>query len=373
MDALASGSRTSVNDRMTNLNPLEEMAAAGHERVCYHYDEATGLRAIIAVHSTALGNALGGCRRWCYAHENDALFDVLRLSEGMTWKAACAGLAMGGAKSVIMLPKRDTPITPDEAHAMGRFIDTLSGTYIGAEDVGVSPEFTDWMLETTNHVMGGTGEGQGGDPSPHTAMGVIYGMQASLRRIGQDQFAGLTVAIQGLGSVGTHLARLLHERGAELVVADTSQAKVDHVVNAYHAKAVSCDEILKTECDILAPCALGAVFDEASIPDIKTRIICGASNNVLRDPDADAQRIHERGVLYAPDFVVNAGGLIHLAGLYLGYSTQQLQDTIARIEDTTMTIFEMADDHPTTSHAALALARQRVEAGRTAQEGINAC
>ena len=360
-----------MNDSNLSLNALEEMSRCGHERVCYHVDEETGLRALIAVHSTKLGNALGGVRRWHYANEHEALFDVLRLSEGMTWKAACAGLAMGGAKSVIMLPERGAPGTRDIAHAMGRFIDTFNGAYIGAEDVGVSPEFTDWMLEKTDHVMGGTGDGQGGDPSPHTAMGVIYGMQASLRHVGRDQFAGLTVAIQGLGSVGTYLAQFLNERGAELIVADHHDDRVQHILDTCNARGVSCEEILGVECDIMAPCALGAILDEKSIPTLKTGIICGAANNVLRDPEADAHRLSDRDILYAPDFVVNAGGLIHLAGLYLGYTLPQLEAMIARIEDTTMTVFEMTKEHKTTGHAALALAKLRIEEG-TAQEQVNA-
>ena len=360
-----------MNEEINNLTPLAAMAEHGHERVCFHVDEETGLRAIIAVHSTRLGNALGGCRRWHYEHETDALYDVLRLSEGMTWKAACAGLAMGGAKSVILLPERDAEMSHERARAMGRFIDTLNGTYIGAEDVGVSPEFTDWMLETTDHVMGGTGEGQGGDPSPHTAMGIVYGMQACLRQIGRDQFAGLTVAIQGLGSVGTYLAELLHERGAELIVTDQNEAKIRHACETYNAKAVTPSEILSVECDVLAPCAMGAVLDEQTIDGLKTKIICGGANNILRDPDADARSLTKRDILYAPDFIVNAGGLIHLAGLYLGHSLETLGKMIQQIEQTTMTVFEMANDHETTGHAALALARKRVAEGGV-KEQINA-
>lgn len=278
---------------------------------------------------------------------------------------------MGGAKSVILLPESGAAATRERAHAMGRFIDTFNGAYIGAEDVGVSPQFTDWMLEKTDHVMGGTGKGQGGDPSPHTAMGVVYGMQASLQRVGRDQFAGLTVALQGLGSVGTHLAQLLHERGAELIVADPDDTKVRHVVDTCNARAVSCNDILSVECDILAPCALGAIFDEDSIAALKTGIICGAANNVLQDPEVDAHRLADRGILYAPDFIVNAGGLIHLAGLYLGYTTTQLEAMIARIEETTMAVFEMTSEFKTPGHAALALARQRIEES-TAKEQLNA-
>ena len=350
---------------------LESILKNGHERVCYHHDRETGLRAIIAIHSTVLGNALGGVRRWHYSNEQEALQDVLRLSEGMTYKAACSGLTMGGAKSVILLPKPQSPITEAEARAMGRFIDTFSGAYIGAEDVGVCEQFTDWMHEETDHVMGGTGEGHGGDPSPHTAMGVIYGMQACLQHVGCDQFGGLTVAIQGLGSVGTHLARLLHERGAELGVADHHEDRVSNGVEQYGARAASCDEILSTRCDVFAPCALGAILDENTISTLQARIICGAANNILLDPDVDGCRLKERGILYAPDFIVNAGGLIHLAGLHLGMTTGQLEDMIARIEKTTTTVLSLADSHPSSAHAALAMAKQRIQEGQS-KEQINA-
>lgn len=345
------------------MKPIEHMVDKGHERVCIHYDRESGLRAIIAVHSTVLGNALGGTRRWHYARENDALEDVLRLSQGMTYKAACAGLAMGGAKSVILLPEPRWEATRSEALAMGRFVDSLNGTYIAAEDVGVNPQFIDWMNEETAHAKGGTADGQGGDPSPYTALGVFRGMQSSLQQMGIDQFAGLTVAIQGVGSVGAHLATLLHEHGAELVVSDINSDAVAEVVEACNARSVGVDEILTTECDILAPCALGAVIGKHNIDSLQARVICGASNNQLVEQEEDAIRLRDRGILYAPDFIVNAGGLIHLAGLYLGMTEAELDQKVDEIEGTTSCIFEAASDHPSTAHAAIALARHRIDCG----------
>ncbi|MAB83888.1 MAG: hypothetical protein CMJ24_10720 [Phycisphaerae bacterium] len=350
------------------MNLIEEMMTRGHERVCVHHDPDSGLRAIIAVHSTALGNALGGTRRWHYDSYDAALLDVLRLSRGMTYKAACAGLDMGGAKSVILLDSPRAEYTEAQAKAMGRFVDSFNGDYIAAEDVGVDEQFVDLMSTETNHAMGGTGEGQGGDPSPHTALGVFRGMQACLRHRGIDQFAGMTVAIQGVGSVGVHLARMLHEHGADLIVADIHESSVDHAVKNFGARVVGTDEIVGVECDILAPCALGGVIGPSNIDSIKAGVICGAANNQLVDHDREATVLQERGILYAPDFIVNAGGLIHLAGLYLGLTPAELQQKIDDIEGTTLNVFELASQHGSTAHAAVALAEQRIAGGRSREE-----
>ena len=208
------------------MHTFGQMMERGHERVCFHHDEETGLRAIIAIHSTRLGSALGGTRRWHYATEEEALFDVLRLSEGMSYKAACANLPMGGAKSVILTPEPNSPRTEAEARAMGRFIDTFSGDYIAAEDVGIDTQFIDWMSTETDHAMGGETVSTGGDPSPFTAKGTFNGMKACLRFQGKDpDFHGLRVAVQGLGHVGMDLCRILHTAGAELTVADINQSR----------------------------------------------------------------------------------------------------------------------------------------------------
>jgi leucine dehydrogenase len=246
---------------MNRMHTLATMTHMGHERVCFHQDEATGLKAIIAVHSTRLGNALGGTRRWHYATEEEGLRDVLRLSQGMSYKSACAGLPMGGAKSVVLLPEPGWVATEAEARAMGRFVDTLQGVYIAAEDVGTSTEYVDWMAQETQHVKGGEVVCEGGDPSPWTARGSFNGMKACLSHCGRSvDFDGLTVAIQGMGSVGMVLSQLLHEAGASLIVADINKASVDTAVERFGATACGVDDILSVECDVLAPCALGAVI-----------------------------------------------------------------------------------------------------------------
>jgi leucine dehydrogenase len=350
------------------MTVLEQMIERGHERVVFHQDSATGLKAIIAVHSTVLGNALGGTRRWCYATEADALYDVLRLSEGMTYKAACAGLAMGGAKSVIMLPKPGHPSTEAEGRAMGRFVDTLNGTYIAAEDVGVNIQFVDWMALETRHVMGGERVSTGGDPSPFTARGVLNGMRASLAHLGRPvDFDGLTIAIQGVGAVGYYLAELLTTAGAKIKAADINEANVKRVQTLPNVEIVAPGDILTTECDILAPCALGGVIDGGLTSKLRCDIVCGAANNILDDPDEDAVLLRNAGVLYAPDFVVNSGGVIELAGLYLGMTREELDRKNADIEETTAQILDLARSLPSTYQAAITVAKQRIAAGRKEQ------
>jgi leucine dehydrogenase len=353
------------------MNTLEQMIDFGHERVCYHQDPATGLRAIIAIHSTVLGNALGGTRRWHYATEADALYDVLRLSEGMTYKAACANLPMGGAKSVILLPKPGLPRTEAEGRAMGRFIDTFQGAYIAAEDVGVDIQFIDWMAAETSHVMGGEKVSTGGDPSPHTSRGVFNGMKAALAHAGRPvDFSGLHIAVQGVGHVGYYLVKLLHEHGAQCTVADINQANVDRVVEEFGAAVTNPEDILTTVCDVLAPCALGGIIDANVARKLKCSIVCGGANNVLGDPEEDAVVLKNAGIVFAPDFVVNAGGLIHLAGLHLGMTTEELARKIDEIEATTTEILAAGKTMESTYAAAIALAQKRIAAG--AKENVHA-
>lgn len=347
------------------MNTFEQMTQLGHERLCFHHDEATGLKALIAVHSTTLGNALGGTRRWHYATEADAVYDVLRLSEGMTYKAACANLAMGGAKSVILMPKPGHEPTEAEARAMGRFVDTFNGVYIAAEDVGVDPQFVDWMALETKHVMGGETVSTGGDPSPFTARGVINGMKACLAHTGRPvDFSGIHVAVQGVGHVGYNIIKDLTEGGAKLTVADIDDEHVKRVVDEFGCSAVSPEEILFTPCDLLAPCALGAVIDANIARKLKCEIICGGANNILGDPEEDAVILKNQGILYAPDFVVNAGGLIQLAGLYLKMTDDELDAKNAEIEATTAEILGKGESMESTYAAAVALAKQRIAVGR---------
>ncbi len=349
------------------MNTFEQMIERGHERVCFHQDPDSGLRALIAVHSTKLGNALGGTRRWHYATEADALYDVLRLSEGMTFKAAVSDLPMGGAKSVVLLPRPGEPATEAEARAMGRFVETFNGAYIGAEDVGVTPQYIDWMAMETDHVMGGERVSKGGDPSPHTARGVVNAMRAALAHLGEPaDLGGLTVAVQGVGHVGRHVVRMLTEQGAKVTVADIDEDLVAGVVADFGVTATTHTQILTVECDVLAPCALGGVINAAVARRLRCRIIAGAANNVLDDPDKDAIVLRNHDILYAPDLVANAGGLIHLAGLYLGLSEQEIARKIDNIEVTITRVFEEAESLPSTYAAMVSYANRRIAGGKPA-------
>lgn len=356
------------------MNTFEQMIERGHERVCFHQDPQSGLRAIIAVHSTRLGNALGGTRRWHYATEADALYDVLRLSEGMTYKAAVSDLPMGGAKSVVLLSKPGQPATEAEARAMGRFVETFDGAYIAAEDVGVDPQYVDWMAMETHHVMGGERLSPGGDPSPHTARGVVRAMYAARAHLGEPaDLRGLTVAVQGIGHVGRHLVKLLTAEGAKVIVADIDPEHVAAVVDEFGVTAVKLEEILTTECDVLAPCALGGVIDANLARRLHCRIIAGAANNMLDDPDEDAVVLRNQGILYAPDLVANAGGLIHLAGLYLGLSKEEIARKIDNIEATLLRLFREAESMPSTYAAMVAYANRRIAgANTTGKEQVHA-
>ena len=346
------------------MNVLADMQSYGHERVAFHHDAKTGLKAIIAIHSTALGNALGGTRRWAYATEDDALYDVLRLSEGMTYKAAASGLPMGGAKSVIIMPNSSHQPTEAEARAMGRFVDTFAGTYIAAEDVGVSPQFCDWMALETKHVMGGNTVSHGGDPSPYTALGCFNSMKACLAHQGRKvDFANLTVAIQGCGATGYKLAKLLRQAGAAVLVTDVHVPTMKRAVEELGCVALGNDKnLLEEKVDILAPCALGGVLDAKTIANLKCGIVCGTANNQLRNPAEDGEAIAKRGILYSPDFVANAGGLIRLAGLYLGMTEKEIDHKIVDIETTTAEVLRNAKGG-STGAAAIAFAKARIAAG----------
>ena len=350
------------------MGVFRQMNEQSHERVCFHHDEKTGLRAIVAIHSTNLGNALGGTRRWYYNTEEDGLYDVLRLSAGMTYKAACANLPMGGAKSVILLPEPGAQPSESEARAMGRFVDTFHGEYIAAEDVGVTPQFVDWMAMETNHVMGGEKVSKGGDPSPYTARGVVNGMKACLTHLGKtESFQGVSVAIQGLGHVGYNVAQIVTRDGGTVYAADIHEDHVKQAERELGVKPLSTDEILTTKCDILAPCALGGVIDAKSVSRLNCSVVCGGANNILDDPDEDALALKQAGIIYAPDFVVNAGGLIRLAGLYLGMSESQIDQKIAQIEQTTTQILEQGNTLSSTHAAAIEIGRQRIAQGGSAK------
>ncbi|MCA9284563.1 MAG: Glu/Leu/Phe/Val dehydrogenase [Phycisphaerales bacterium] len=348
------------------MSLFDQIAHYGHERVCFHHDPETGLRAIVAIHNTVLGNALGGTRRWHYTSEDEAIFDVLRLSEGMTYKAAASDLPMGGAKSVIMLPKDGQAGTEAEARAMGRFVDTFGGTYIAAEDVGVNTQFCDWMAKETKYVMGGVSISRGGDPSPYTSQGCFNAMKAVLAHLGRTvSFSGLTVAIQGLGATGFKLAKILRDQGATVIGTDVNDAAVKRAVDELGVKALDRDhDLFRLDCDILAPCALGGVLGADVINHLRCKAVCGTSNNVLGDPETDGPLLKKRGILYAPDFIANAGGLIRLAGLYIGLAEAQIDKKIADVEETMASVLREGESMASMHEAAVALAKRKIEAGR---------
>jgi len=346
------------------MNTFEQMVDSGHESVTFHQDPRSGLRAIVAVHSTALGPGFGGTRRWHYATESDALYDVLRLAEGMTYKSAVAGIPMGGGKSVILLPRADHAATEAEATAMGRFVDSLGGRYIAAEDVGLSPQYVDWMAQETRWVTGGETRCPGGDPSPYTAQGVVNAMRAALSFTGRSpEFSGVTVAVQGAGNVGANVARILRAEGADIIIADVRNERVKEIVDTCGARAVSPDEILTIECDILAPCALGGVLDGSIIRKLRCPMVCGGANNILDDYEEDGRALKANGIVYVPDFVANAGGVIQLAGAYLEMTPEERERRICDIEATSLEVLRDAESHPSTYAAAVALAKRRIEDG----------
>lgn len=319
----------------------------GHELVAFHRDVRSGLSAIIAVHNSNLGKALGGCRMWPYASEAEAITDVLRLSRGMTYKAALANLPQGGGKSVIIGdPRRDK--TPQMMRAMGQFVESLAGRYSIAEDSGTSVADIHEMAAVTRYVGGladarAQAEGRTGDPSPATAYGVFVGLKAAVRhRLGRDDLADLHVAIQGVGNVGYRLARHLHEAGARLTVTDIHAPHVQRCVDEFGAVSVGMDEIYAVDAEVFAPCALGAILNDTTIPQLRPRIVAGAANNQLARPAHDAE-LKARGVLYAPDYVINAGGIIDIYYEGEAYRWDTARQHLDRIGDTLRTIFERAE------------------------------
>jgi leucine dehydrogenase len=290
-----------------------------HENLHFVWDEECGLKAIIAIHSTHLGPAAGGCRFWHYADPADALTDALRLSRGMSYKNAMAGLPLGGGKSVILADEKRTK-TPDMLHAFGKAVDHLCGRYVTAEDVGVSVADMIEIRRNTPFVAGLPVEGGdvGGDPGPHTSLGVFLGIKAAVRHaLGKDSVQGLHIALQGAGSVATGVALHAAAEGARLSIADVDQAKAHKLGDATGAKVVGTGDVLSLEADVLSPCALGAILNEDTIPAINAPIVAGGANNQLATPE-DGARISQRGILYAPDYVINAGGIINVCTEYLG-------------------------------------------------------
>ena len=322
-----------------------------HERVVFCHDAATGLASIIAIHSTALGPGAGGCRLWAYADEEAALTDVLRLSQGMSYKNAMAELPLGGGKAVII--KHPHFVGSDALYErFGEFVNSLGGDYITAEDMGMSEGIMQTIGSRTSYVSGlpAKGDSAGGDPSPKTALGIYAGIQTAVEiRTGKPELAGLRVAVQGVGNVGYNLCKLLHADRARLLVADIDEGRVARAVSEFDATAVGLDEILKSDADVLAACAMGAILTEDSIPDLRVDIVAGGANNQLA-ASGDGQRLHDAGILYAPDFVINAGGIINVACEYQGgFTDQDVDKKVLAIGPRLRSIFERSakDDVPT--------------------------
>ena len=335
----------------------------GHEHVVFGHDSSTGLRAIIAIHSTALGPAAGGCRMWPYATTAEAVADVLRLSRGMSYKNAMAGLPLGGGKAVILGESRKGK-TPELFAAFGRFVDSLGGRYITAEDVGTTTADMANVARTTRYVAGlGAAPGQaGGDPAPKTALGVYLGIKAAVRfSLGRNDLRGVSVAVQGVGAVGYHVCGMLAAEGAQLFVTDVRPAAVQRVCEAYAARAVAAEDILALDVDVLAPCALGGVLNAQSIPRLRARVIAGAANNQLAHGQ-DGVALQTAGILYAPDYVINAGGIISVAYEYRGNSSEaHVIADIQRIPARLSEIFERSRRENRATYAiADEMARERL-------------
>jgi len=333
-----------------------------YEEVVFFHDPPTGLKVIVAIHSTALGPALGGTRFWPFEHEEDALRDVLRLSRGMTYKAAAAGLDLGGGKAVIIGdPKRDK--SEELLRAYGRFIETLGGRYITAEDIGTARDDMDVIHRETRYVTGVSPElGGSGDTSPVTAYGVYLGMLACMEEAWQEHsLEGRRVAVQGVGKVGYHLVKHLVEDGkADVVVSDIDVDLVARAVRDFGVDTAEPDKIHAQECDIFAPCAMGGIIRDDTIPELKCRVVAGSANNQL-DRSEHGEALAEVGILYAPDYVINAGGLINVADELQGYDPERARARVDSIYRTLREIFHIARDrHVTPAAAADAFAKERI-------------
>lgn len=339
---------------------LSRMENMEHEQVVFCNDKATGLKAIIAIHNTVLGPSLGGTRMWNYKSEEDALTDVLRLSRGMTYKSSISGLNLGGGKAVIIGDSRK-----DKSEALfrrfGKFVDSLGGKYITAEDVGVSPKEMSWVKMETNHVTGLPGTS--GDPSPLTAYGVYMGMKAAAKKAyGNDSLARRKVAVQGAGHVGEYLIKHLLEEEAIVYVTDIYEPTLKRIAKENKVKVVGIDEIYDLDVDIYSPCALGATVNNETLDRLKCSVIAGAANNQLQNEIIHGQQLVDKGIFYAPDYLINAGGVINCFSELIGYDKNHVMQLTENIYDTTLSIFDKAEkENIPTYSAANKMAEERIE------------
>lgn len=343
-------------------NVLAQMSLNNHEQVVFCSDNATGLKAIIAIHNTTLGPALGGTRMWAYNNEAEALKDVLRLSRGMTYKAAISGLNLGGGKAVII---GDSSKSKSEAlmRRFGKFVNSLGGKYITAEDVGIGTRDMEFVKMETNHVTGLPERmGGGGDPSPVTAFGVYMGMKACAKQVyGSDSLVGKKVVVQGIGHVGENLVKHLCEEGAVVTIYDISQERMSAVATQYGARIFSGNDLFSEDMDIYAPCALGATVNSDSISRLNCSIIAGAANNQLEDENIHGAELMQKGIVYAPDFLINAGGLINVYSELHGYNRAMAMGQAEKIYSTTLDILKKsAEANIPTINAAKEIAEKRI-------------
>ena len=338
---------------------FERLAKQGHEQVVFFNYE--GLKAIVAIHSTVMGPALGGLRMWPYANDEDALNDVLRLSRGMTYKAAVSGLNLGGGKAVVIGdPEKDK--SEGLFRALGRFIGSLGGRYITAEDVGTTVDDMEYVFQETDRVVGvHPVHGGSGDPSPYTAFGTMQGIRASLnRKYGHTEVGKLSYAVQGTGHVGENLVRMLREEGAKVFVSDINDNRVKHVVDTYGAEAVGLNDIYDVDAKVFVPCALGGVINAETVERLKCDVVAGSANNQL-ESDRWGTELEKRGIVYAPDYAINAGGLINVAIELQGYNADRAYQHVAKIYDNISNIFAIAErDGIASWQAADRLAEERI-------------
>jgi leucine dehydrogenase len=346
------------------LDPVfGQVSFDNHEQIVFCNDKDTGLKAIIGIHNTVLGPALGGTRMWKYSNEWEALNDVLRLSRGMTYKSAISGLNLGGGKAVIIGDSKSDK-TPEMMIKFGEFINSLSGKYITAEDVGTTTPDMDLIREVTPFVTGISEEkGGSGNPSPVTAYGVYMGMKAAAKyKFGTDNLEGKKILVQGIGHVGETLVDYLTKEGALVQITDINEARVQEIGQKYGAKIFTGDDIYGADVDIYAPCALGATINDHTIDRLKAKVIAGAANNQLANEQIHGKMLKDKGILYAPDFLINAGGIINVYGEIVKYDKGEAMRRTENIYNTAMDIFNLADSNGiTTYQAALAIAEKRID------------
>jgi len=340
------------------MKKFDYMAKYGYEQLVYFYDKETGLKGITCIHDTTLGPALGGTRLWNYATEEEAAEDALRLARGMTYKNAAAGLNIGGGKTVLI---GDASKVKSEAYfrALGRYVQSLNGRYITAEDVNTSVEDMDYVMMETDYVVGL--RKTSGDPSPFTALGVYVGIKASCKeKFGTDSVKDKIVAVQGVGHVGYYVVKHLVEEGAKVIICDINQTNIDKVTNEFDVTVVKPDEIYSVDCDVYAPCALGATINDETIPQLKCKVVAGSANNVLKEA-RHGEILQEKGILYAPDYVINAGGVINVYQEIMGYDVEEATNKVKNIYNRLLEVYRIAKEEKiSTSLAADRMAEIRI-------------